>query len=176
MQPFASGESPVAARRGSEVMVSMFDEHLVISPPDRIDLDSTGVLVMAAASAVASGSTVMIDLDPQTHSDELVARRPTGDQAASCAIAEGGPVSVLGPGYIRLAVLHGYWTIDLTRGRLFRSQDEIQPHFIGAGDWSDIQALWVSPHSLTALAGDGTYLSTHAAWTVERRRQHRLTA
>ena len=58
------------------VTVSMFDEHLVICAPPRLDLEMTNVLVIAAASAVACGSTVMIDLDPEIASDELLARRP----------------------------------------------------------------------------------------------------
>jgi hypothetical protein len=148
--------------------VSMFDEHLVICAPNRLDLEMTNVLVIAAASAVGCGSTVMIDLDPDTASDELIARRPLG-AAANCVTSDGGPVAILGPGYVQLTTRDGYWTIDLGQGRMCRSNDPIEPHFVGLDDWTDICALWVTPTNVTALANDGTYLSTFASWTTERR-------
>jgi len=150
------------------VTVSMFDEHLVICAPSRLDLEMTNVLVIAAASAVGCGSTVMIDLDPDTASDELIARRPLR-AAAGCVTIDGGPAAVLGPGYVQLTTRDGYWTIDLGQGRLCRSNDPIEPHFVWLDDWTLICALWVTPTSMTALANDGTYLSTFASWTTERR-------
>jgi hypothetical protein len=156
------------------VMVSMFDEHLVICAPTHLDLEMTNVLVIAAASAVACGSTVMIDLDPDTASDELIARRPPTAVATNCVTSDGGPVAVLGAGYVQLTTRDGYWTIDLGQGKLCRSNDAIEPHFVGLDNWIHICALWVTQTSITALANDGTYLSAFAAWTTEPRPQ-RLT-
>ena len=149
------------------LMVSMFDDQLVICAPAQLDLETTEVLVMAAASAVAAGSTVMIDLDPDTASDELIARRPLGVVAANCVTDDGGPVDVLGAGYVRLTTRDGHWTINLAEGRLFRSDDVIDPHFVSPDAWIPIQALWVTQTNVTALTNDGTYLSTLAAWTMQ---------
>jgi len=159
---------PIQNGIDATVTVSMFDEHLVICAPPHLDLEMTNVLVIAAASAVGCGSTVMIDLDPDTASDELLARRPLS-AVASCVTSAGGPAAVLGPGYVQLTTRDGYWTIDLGQGRLCRSNDPIEPHFVGLDDWTHICALWVTPTSVTALTNDGMYLSTFAAWTNERR-------
>ena len=149
------------------VMISMLDDHLVICAPTDLDLEMTEVLVVAAASAVATGSTLMIDLDPDTASDELIARRPLSNVTTTCITADGGPVSVLGAGYVRLTTCDACWTIDLSRGRLCRSDDAIDPHFVGPDNWTPIQALWVAPTHVTALTNDGKYVSTLVAWAVE---------
>ena len=168
MQPFPNPDT--AATRMTidpTVMISMLDDHLVICAPTDLDLEMTEVLVIAAASAVATGSTVMVDLDPDTASDELIARRPQSNVTRTCITGDGGPVSVLGAGYVRLTTCDACWTIDLGRGRLCRSDDAIDPHFVGADDWTPIQALWVAPTNVTALTNDGTYLSTIAEWTTQ---------
>lgn len=154
-------------KRGADpaLMVSMFDDQLVICPPSHLDLELTEVLVVAAASAVTSGATVMIDLDPETASDELIARRPVSAAGTRCVSSVGGPVGIPCAGHVRLATRDAHWTIDLVRGRLCRSDAAIDPHFVGPSDWTRIQALWVTPTDVTALTADGTYLSTHAAWT-----------
>lgn len=156
--------------------VSMFDDHLVICPPVHLDLEMTEVLVVAAASAVTSGAAVMIDLDPDTASDELVARRPLSAVGANCVTAEGGPVSILGAGYVRLATRDSLWTIDLARGRLCRSDVAVEPHFVATSDWTHIHALWVTPMEVTALTSDGIYLSTRAAWTTSSPPRPRASA
>lgn len=158
------------------VMVSMFDGQLVICPPAHLDLEMTEVLVVAAASAVTSGSTVMIDLDPHTASDELIARRPLSAVNTRCVTGPGGPVSIPSAGYVRLATRDAHWTIDLAHGRLCRSDSAIDPHFVGPSDWTHIQALWVTLTDVTALTVDGTYLSTHAAWTAPSRRARLASA
>ena len=166
---------PSEAARSVEptVMVSMFDDQLVICPPTHLDLETTEVLVIAAASAITAGSTVMIDLDPETASDELIARRPVSAVNTSCVTGPGGPVSIPSAGYVRLATRDAHWTIDLAHGRLCRSDSAVDPHFVGPGDWTHVQALWVTPTDVTALTVEGTYLSTHAAWTVPNRRADR---
>ncbi|MEP1124310.1 MAG: hypothetical protein ABJH68_10520 [Ilumatobacter sp.] len=172
----AARESPVGHRSGEpDVMVSMFDDQLVICPPAHLDLETTEVIVVAAASAVTSGSTVMIDLDPDTASGELIARRPLSAATARCVTGPGGPVAIPSAGYVRLATRDSHWTIDLAHGRLCRSDSVVDPHFVAPGSWTRIQALWVTITDVTALTVDGTYLSTHAAWTLPRRRT-RLTA
>ncbi len=148
------------------VMVSMLDDHLVICAPDHLDLEMTEVLVFAAASAVASGSTVMIDLDPDIASLDLIARRPLGGVESSCLVGDGRPVSVPGAGYVRLATRDAYWTIDLAHGRLCCSDRAIEPHFVCSADWTRVQAIWVTQTSVTALTADDRYLSTRAAWTA----------
>lgn len=175
MQPFTDPDAEtatptVSSQDGLEptLMVSMLDDHLVLSAPTQLDLETTKVLVIAAASAVASGSTVMIDLDPDTANDELLARRPPGVVATNCVTGAGGPVDVLGAGYVRLTTRDAHWTIDLTHGRLCRSDEVIQPHFVGPDAWTPIQALWVTPANVTALTNSGAYLSTLAAWTTDR--------
>ena len=170
MQPFPNPDTaatPTTTTIDPTVMVSMLDDHLVICAAADLDLEMTEVLVIAAASALVAGSTVMIDLDPETASDELIARRPLSAVTATCITGDGGPVGVLGAGYVRLTTRDAYWTIDLTQGRLCRSDDAIDPHFVGPDDWTPIQALWVTPTSVTALTNDGTYLSTLAEWTVQ---------
>lgn len=157
-----------------KVNISMVDDQLVVCAPAHLDLEMTKVLVIAAASAVAAGSTVMIDLDPDTASDELIARRPLSTAANNCVTSSGGPVELLSAGYVRLSTRDGHWTIDLGQGRLCRSDDPIEPHFVGHDDWIHICALWVTQTSVTALAKDGTYLSSFAAWTTETQPQ-RLT-
>ena len=165
--------APTQNNIDATVMVSMFDEHLVICAPPHLDLEMTNGLVIAAASALACGSTVMIDLDPDTASNELIARRPLG-AAAECITSEGGLVTVLRAGYVQLTTRDGHWTIDLGQGRLCRSNDPVKPHFVGLDDWIHICALWVTPTGVTALANDGTHLSTSASWATEQRPQ-RLT-
>lgn len=173
MQSFTDPEATASQNSpASTLSVSMFDEHLVICPPAHLDLEMTEVLVIAAASAVASGSTVMIDLDPDTASDELIARRPLGGVDARCVTGDGGPVGVLGAGFVRLTTRDGHWTIDLNHGRLCRSANVIDPHFVGPDAWTSIQALWVTPTYVTALTNDGTYLSTLSAWTVQQHPKH----
>lgn len=149
-----------------ELMVSMFDDHLVLCAPEQINLEMTELLVVAAASAVASGSTVMIDLDPDTASGDLIARRPLGVLDTSCVTRDGGPVTVLGAGAVRLTTRDAYWTIDLDQGRLCRSDNPVHTQFVAPEAWIRIQALWVSPEHVTALTHDGTYLTTVAAWTI----------
>lgn len=158
------------------LMVSMFDDQLVICPPTHLDLEMTEVLVVAAASAVTSGATVMIDLDPETASDELIARRPLSAVTTRCVTDEGGPVGIPCAGYVRLATRDAHWTIDLVHGRLCRSDRAIQPHFVAWRDWTPIQAVWVTPSDVTALTVDGTYLSTHAAWTLGDAEPRRVSA
>ena len=137
---------------------------------DRADpLEMTEVLVIAAASAVAAGLRVMIDLDPDTASDDLVTRRPPSAATATCLNGHGGPVKVVGAGYVRLTTRDANWTIDLAQGRLCRSDDAIEPHFVTPDDWTSVQALWVTQTSVTALTDDGTYLSTRSAWTTQHR-------
>jgi hypothetical protein len=167
MRSFPESDTIVATDSiARAVMVSMLDEHLVICAPDHLDLEMTEVLVFAAASAVASGSTVMIDLDPDIASHDLIARRPLGPVGPSCLVGDGRPVSVLGAGYVRLATRDAYWTIDLSQGRLCCSHNAIEPHFVRTEDWTRIQAIWVSQTSVTALTADDRYLSTRSAWTA----------
>ncbi len=158
-------------RRAAEpnVMVSMFDDQLVICPPAHLDLETTEVIVVAAASAVTAGSTVMIDLDPDTASGELIARRPLSAATARCVTGPGGPVAIPSAGYVRLVTRDSHWTIDLSHGRLCRSDAAVDPHFVAPASWTRIQAVWVTLTDVTALTVDGTYLSTHAAWTLPGR-------
>ena len=149
------------------VSVSMSEDHVVICPPAHLDLETTEVLVVAAASAVTSGSTVLIDLDPETTSDELIARRPLSDDVLTCVTSESGPVRVLGAGFVSLATRDAHWTIDLTRGRLCRSDGAVDPHFVVSGNWTPVQALWVTSANVTAPTTDGTYLSTQAVWSSQ---------
>jgi len=149
--------------------VSMLDGHVVICPPAHLDLEMTEVVIVAAASAVTAGATVMIDLDPDVESGELVARRPVSSTVTNCVTGDGGPVSIPSAGHVRLRARDSYWTIDLARGRLFRSDEPVEPRFLGAGDWTRIHALWVSPVDIVALDADGSYISTRAAWSDVRR-------
>lgn len=169
MQRLPHDDTPAADATDPTVMVSMFDDHLVICAPAQLDLEMTEVLVIAAASAVGAGLTVMIDLDPDTASDDLITRRPLSYATETCVTGDGGPVEVLGAGYVRLTTRDANWTIDLAQGRLCRSENAIEPHFVGPDDWTSVQALWVTQKSVTALTNDGTYLSTSSAWTAQHR-------
>ncbi len=161
----ASAHDPISPT----VIVSMLDDHLVICAPAQLDLEMTEVLVIAAASAVAAGYCVMIDLDPYTTIEAISARRPLSAVGPHCVIGDAGPVAVLGAGYVRLATRDAHWTIDLAHGRLCRSDDAIEPHFVRPEGWTPIRALWVTQTSVTALTDDGIYLSTPAAWTIGHR-------
>lgn len=178
--PVVTTDSDVATTDAAPIdpslMVSMFDDHLVICPPAHLDLDMTELLAVAAASAVTSGATVMIDLDPDTASDELVARRPLSAVGTSCVTGDGGLVSILAAGYVRLTTRDSFWTIDLARGRLCRSDLAVDPHFVASNDWTHVQALWVTPMEVTALTSDGIYLSTRAAWTTPPRSRRLASA
>ncbi|BAN02834.1 hypothetical protein [Ilumatobacter coccineus] len=173
MRPFPDPSDSTTSRPGvddrtvdDDLTVSMFGEHLVICPPERLDLETTEVLVVAAASAVAAGSTVMIDLDPDTASDELIARRPLSTTVPPCIGDDGGAVVVIGAGMVRLAARDVVWTLDLDNGRMYRSDEAIDPYFVRPGDWTALQALWVSPTHVNALTVDGRHLSALAAWTL----------
>lgn len=148
------------------LLVSMLDDHVVFGVPTPIDLEMTELLVVAAASGVAAGSTVMIDLDPDTSSGDLVARRPLGAIDASCVTHDGGPVTVLGAGSVRISTRDAHWTIDLANGRLCRSDSTVEPQFVRPDAWIRIHALWVNRDQITALTSEGTYLTTIATWRI----------
>ena len=141
--------SDVLDSNDASVMVSMCDDHIVISPSTRLDLAATRALINVAASAIRSGSIVMIDLDP-----------------AALLCGGEGSVRLLGPGCIRVATTESHWTIDLSLSRLFRSEKPIEPFFVSTDRWTPIRALWASCESITALANDGTYLSCRTVWTT----------
>ena len=147
------------------VMISMVDDRVIISPPTHPDLETTHVLVAAAAAAVIAGSTVMIDLDPDTASDDLVPFGPTIHDVADTAEMHGGLVRVLGPGMVQMSTHDAFWTIDLSEGRLVRSDKAIDPWFVTRTSWTRIRALWATCATVTVLTADGTYLSTRTAWS-----------
>ena len=155
---------PESAVPESAVMVSMCGDSLVICPPRRVDLETTRVLVAAAAAAVQAGATVMIDLDPDTASDDLVPLGPVPRPGEHPVLSEGGPVRVLGAGSIRLSTHDSHWTIDLSESRLFRADTTIDPWFVGPDGWTQIRAIWATCTLVTALTVDGSYLSTRTAW------------
>ncbi len=161
-------ERPLTQELGREsaVTISMCDDHVVICPPSHLDLDSTHALVAAAAAGVLGGSTVMIDLDNETDSRELVARGPiTGGGIDPVAVA--GHVDVLGAGCVRLSTADSYWTIDIAEGRLFRAETIVDHHFVGRTDWTSVQAIWLGCSSITALCADATYISARVIWHGE---------
>lgn len=187
MRPFPTPQPPTTIDRlpadvptdragEDDLTVSMLGEHLVICPPTRLDLETTDVLVVAAASAVAAGSTVMIDLDPGTASDELVARRPLVTTVPPRHGPVGDAAVVIGAGLVRVAARDVVWTLDLANGRMYRSDEPIDPYFVRPADWTAIQALWVSPTHVNALTADGRHLSALAAWTVRQRPRHAVSA
>jgi hypothetical protein len=144
----------------------MCDDHVVICPPSHLDLDSTHALVAAAAAGVLGGSTVMIDLDHETDSHELVARGPIAVGWVDPA-AVAGHVDVLGAGCVRLSTADSYWTIDIAEGRLFRAETIVDHHFVGRANWTYVQAIWLGCSSITALCTDGSYISARVIWHGE---------
>ena len=158
--------SDVLDSNDASVMVSMCDDHIVISPSTRLDLAATRALINVAASAIRSGSIVMIDLDPDTPSDDLISHGPVSGRPAALLCGGEGSVRLLGPGCIRVATTESHWTIDLSLSRLFRSEKPIEPFFVSTDRWTPIRALWASCESITALANDGTYLSCRTVWTT----------
>lgn len=91
MQPFPNHHTAATPDTiDPTVTISMSDDQLVICAPTDLDLEMTELLVIAAASAVATGSTAMIDLDPDMASDELIARRPLSAVTATCITRHGG--------------------------------------------------------------------------------------
>lgn len=158
--------SPMLAPDQRPVSVSMSDESLVVSPGSPLDLDATNVLVSVTATAVLSGITVMIDLDPCTPSDDLVAHGPVSARMKTILRRPGSGVRVLGAGRVRLEMVDAMWTIDLDRCRLFRSEKPIDPYFVSDDQWTPIRALWVNCETVTALDASGTYLCCDAAWVT----------
>jgi hypothetical protein len=158
--------SDVLDSNDPSVMVSMCDDHIVISPSTRLDLAATRALIDVVASAIRSGSNVMIDLDPDTPSDDLISHGPVSGRPAALLGDGDGSVRLLGPGCIRVAATESHWTIDLSLSRLFRSEKPIEPYFVSTDRWTPIRALWASCESVTALTDDGTYLSCPTVWTT----------
>ncbi len=147
------------------VLVSMWGDHVVICPPRRLDVESTEILIDAAALAVETGSTVMIDLDPTTPSGELIPLGlPTGSRTD--VRSDAGPVTVLGPGVVRLRTRDSYWTIDLTHSRMVRTDAAVDPSFVTSDRWTQVRAIWASCAMVRALTVDGSYLTTRTAWTA----------
>jgi hypothetical protein len=149
-----------------DVTVSMFDDHVVINVPQRLDLDATEVLMNAASAAVRSGVTVVIDFHASTSREDLIASGPPSAAGATTHPIAPGGVSILGAGRVRLATADSFWTIDVAHGRLFRAEKPIEPCFVAPDDWIAIRALWANCESVTALTSDGTYLSTRAVWAT----------
>jgi len=153
--------------RDSAVLVSMWDDQVVICLPRHVDEEATEILIDTAALAVETGSTVMIDLDPTTPSDELT---PLGLPAASRADVRGdaGPVTVLGPGVVRLRTRDSYWTIDLGHSRMVRTDTAVDPSFVTPDRWTQVRAIWATCEMVRALTVDGSYLTTRTAWTTSQ--------
>jgi len=145
-------------RREAAITISMCDDLVVICPPSPLGLDSTHALVAAAAAGVLGGSMVMIDLDGETDSSELVALGPISDGLVD-PMAVAGRVAVVGAGCVRLSTADSYWTIDISEGRLFRAETIVDHHFVGRADWTSVQAIWLTCSSITALRADGSYIS-----------------
>ncbi|WP_148288586.1 hypothetical protein [Ilumatobacter nonamiensis] len=168
--------NPTPDEGESGVLVSMADDLVVIRPAQRVELDTTHVLVDAAASAVTAGALVMVDLDHETDSDDLLWFRPRHDDTTPSLASEPGVAEVLAPGWVRLSTRDAYWTIDVARSRLFRSETLVDPHFVADPAWTGVRALWISCTHVTALTADGSYLSTRTAWTSSRARRRPIPA
>lgn len=164
---------PPAPTYDPEIMISMLDDHVVMSPPRDLDRSGTELLISAAAAAVEAGSTVLVDLDPTTPSDMLLARGLGGDPTA-VVVSDIEPVAVLGAGYVRLRTAECYWTIDLKHSRFCQSATPIDPHFVTFDRWTKIRALWVTCSTVSVLTVDGSYLSTRASWTSRTSRAARV--
>lgn len=155
--------TPVLDENEAGVRISMSDDLVVIRPPRRVDVDTTHVLVDAAASAISAGAVVMVDLDHES-TDDLLWFRPRRDDTTASVTDEGGPAAVLGAGWVRLSTRDSYWTIDVARGRLYRADTLVDPHFVAEAAWTGVRALWVTRTHVTALTADGTYVSTRTSW------------
>lgn len=166
--------SPAIDRIEASVGVTMCADHIVIAPSTRLDIAATHALVGLAASAVQSGSLVLVDLDPRSASADLITCGPSGDRAGPVPAVGTDPVRVFGPGCIRFATAESLWTIDLARARLFQSEKPIDPHFVSSDRWTPIRALWISCTTVTALTGDGTYISCRTQWTSNEAATHSL--
>ena len=163
MQP-----SPILGRSNPPVIVSMCDEHVVISCPTHLDFAATEALISVAGSAIRSGSIVMFDLDPSTPSDDLIAHGPVaGHHEAD--LDDMRSVHLIGPGRVRFATTDSHWTIDLAHSRLLRSEKPIDLHFVDVDRWTPIRALWLNCQTATALTADGTYLTCHMVWSAADR-------
>ncbi len=130
---------------------------------DATDLDLTLVLIDATEAAVRGGLSVMVDLDPAAESRELYAAGLSATAGGSAPSA-GGSVALLGPGCVRVRTVESIWTIDLSRGRMFRSDSAIDPFFVTPEAWTSVRAIWLSCASVMALTADGSYLSARSAW------------
>ena len=161
MQP-----SPVLGTSHPPVIVAMCDDHVVISCSAQLDLASTEALIDVAGSAIRSGAIVMLDLDPSTPSDDLIAHGPVFSQHGADFDDDNGSVHLIGPGCVRLATTDAHWTIDLAHSRLLRSEKPIDLHFVDVDRWTPIRALWLTCQMATALTAAGTYLTCHLVWAT----------
>lgn len=140
-------------------------DHIVFTPVGRLDASATDALIRRAAAALRCAMTVMIDLDPLTASDELLAHGPVPRSGAEI-IGDHGPVEVLGAGVVQVRTADMRWTIDLNGSQMVRSEKRIDPYFLSGDRWTPIRALWADCETVTALTADGVYLTCGAVWTA----------
>jgi len=146
--------------------------NVVIRAASSLDLALTESLVDAVNAASAAGLTAVIDPHTRRCDDDLAAPEYLVGPARPCppeCLADCVPsaAEVAWTGHVRLYTDESVWTIDLERGRLCRTDPDVDVRFVRARDWVDVIAVHVGPRRLRATLCDGLVVS------APRRHDHR---
>lgn len=144
------------------VTIEMGGPNIVIRSSPAIDREYTTSLAHAVDAAAATHTVVVLDPDPIRCDDSFAGaflpdRETTCSQHADCQPSD---VEVIGSGIIRIAAESSWWTIDVANGRICRTDNRIDPHFIDRRSWTPVVAVCVTPTRLRALAFDGSLVSS----------------
>lgn len=151
----------------SNIAVSMHDELVVICPMGRLDRASTATLVSLVGATTSCKAVVLIDLDG-TGSSPFPSCPSAGDDLMIATSEAPAGLLIVGDGYVRLKSGSIYWTFDLQRRRLFRSDTPIDHRFVEPHDWVTFRKLWTTATTTTVLSEHGTFLSTPTGWTAHQ--------
>jgi hypothetical protein len=148
----------------STIAVSMDDDVIMIRRHGEFDRETTETLLEVIDAATSCGTPVLIDLDGSGPSPAMTISPCTASHAVASDTTWGEP-TVLAPGCVRVASSSTYWTFDLGRGRLFRSDEPIDHRFVEPSAWIGIRKVSVTESTTSVLTDDGTVMTTPAAWS-----------
>lgn len=146
----------------SDFAVSMHDDLVVVGLPTWLDRSATTTLLAVVGAATECSLTVLVDLD---HDPNDATSRATCTADSAIAARWAGPW-VVGEGCVGLRTASAYWTFDLNRRRLFRSEAPIDTRFVEPHRGVSIRKVWATHSGTTVLTSDDDYLSAAAGWTL----------
>ncbi len=144
------------------ISVAMESDLIVVHPRRDLDRPATETFVAVVDAATRLGVTVSVPFDTDAGPDplsgvidpELEGHRANG----------GGPAEVVGPGRIRLHSSAAWWTIDVGRRRVCRSERSVDWRFVAPEWWTSIRSLWVAGGRVAVITDAGECLSIAASW------------